>query len=161
MVQSGGQASKKQKPEIEAPKERKNTAVYVTSLPLDTDMDEIHTVFSKYGVIAESLDSDAPRIKMYTDDKGKFKGEALIGTYALKPHVTQQLMSQFTSGLSLSSSQSTCWTRPTFVSVSNSRQGLCAYEKPKQVTRHRRTRHLQTRKRLRRKAQAQIEIARK
>ncbi|KAK0914851.1 hypothetical protein LTR02_001586 [Friedmanniomyces endolithicus] len=66
---------KKQKAE---PKERVNTAVYITSLPDDVDVEELHQVFSRYGVIAESLDSDAPRIKLYTNEEGEFKGEALI-----------------------------------------------------------------------------------
>jgi HIV Tat-specific factor 1 len=43
------------------------------------DVEEVEQVFSRYGVIAESLDSDAPRIKLYTDDNGNFRGEALIG----------------------------------------------------------------------------------
>ena len=46
-------------------------------------MEELHQVFSRYGVIAESLDSDQPRIKLYADDEGNFKGEALIG---MSPH---------------------------------------------------------------------------
>src|ERR1700754_4108596 len=57
---------------------RVNTAVYVSSLPLDTDQDEIHLAFSKCGVIAEEIDSGKPRIKMYEDDKGQFKGDALV-----------------------------------------------------------------------------------
>lgn len=72
-------ATKKQK--ADQPKERVNTAVYITSLPDDVDVEELHQVFSRYGVIAESLDSDAPRIKLYTDDQDNFKGEALIGMY--------------------------------------------------------------------------------
>ncbi|EXJ59281.1 hypothetical protein A1O7_06713 [Cladophialophora yegresii CBS 114405] len=59
-------------------KARVNTAVYVTSLPLDADDEEIHHVFSKCGVIAEEIDSGKPRIKMYEDDKGQFKGDALV-----------------------------------------------------------------------------------
>ncbi|KAG2415459.1 hypothetical protein HFD88_006650 [Aspergillus terreus] len=59
-------------------KQRVNTAVYVTSIPLDADFEEIQHVFSKCGVIAEEIDSGRPRIKMYMDDEGKFKGEALI-----------------------------------------------------------------------------------
>lgn len=35
-------------------------------------------VFSKCGVIAEEIDSGKPRIKLYEDDKGKFKGDALV-----------------------------------------------------------------------------------
>lgn len=41
-------------------------------------MDELNRVFSRYGVIAEELDSGEPRIKLYTDDNGKPKGDALI-----------------------------------------------------------------------------------
>ena len=55
-----------------------NTAVYVTSLPLDADQEEIQHVFSKCGVIAEEIDSGKPRIKMYEDDKGQFKGDSLV-----------------------------------------------------------------------------------
>jgi HIV Tat-specific factor 1 len=35
-------------------------------------------VFSKCGVIAEEIDSGKPRIKLYEDDKGRFKGDALV-----------------------------------------------------------------------------------
>lgn len=39
----------------------------------------MHDVFSrKCGVVAEEIDSGRPRIKMYTDDKGNFKGDALV-----------------------------------------------------------------------------------
>jgi HIV Tat-specific factor 1 len=59
-------------------KARVNTAVYITSIPLDADKDEIKHVFSKCGVIAEEIDSGEPRIKMYEGDDGKFKGDALV-----------------------------------------------------------------------------------
>ncbi|OJJ49729.1 hypothetical protein ASPZODRAFT_109406 [Penicilliopsis zonata CBS 506.65] len=59
-------------------KQRVNTAVFVTSIPLDADFEEIRDVFSKCGVIAEEIDSGRPRIKMYMDDTGAFKGEALV-----------------------------------------------------------------------------------
>lgn len=39
----------------------------------------MHEVFSrKCGVIAEEIDSGKPRIKLYTDSNGDFKGDALI-----------------------------------------------------------------------------------
>ncbi|KAJ6787963.1 hypothetical protein PWT90_09999 [Aphanocladium album] len=61
------------------PQPRQNTAVYVTGLPLDVTVDEIHELFSrKGGVIAEEIDSGNPRIKMYNDADGNFKGDALI-----------------------------------------------------------------------------------
>lgn len=63
----------------EPPAPRQNTAIYVTGLPLDATVDEVHDLFSrKCGVIAEEIDSGRPRIKMYTDDKGNFKGDALV-----------------------------------------------------------------------------------
>ncbi|KAI0817548.1 hypothetical protein GGR55DRAFT_620987 [Xylaria sp. FL0064] len=60
-------------------RQRQNTAIYVTGLPLDVTVDEVHEVFSrKCGVIAEEIDSGRPRIKLYTDDKGNLQGDALI-----------------------------------------------------------------------------------
>lgn len=41
-------------------------------------MDEINDVFSKCGVIAEEIDRGRPRIKMYMDEEGNFKGDALV-----------------------------------------------------------------------------------
>ena len=69
--------AKKAKPTKEAPT-RRNTAVYVTNLPTDIDIDEVHSVFSKCGVIAEEIDARKPRIKLYTDEHGHFKGVALF-----------------------------------------------------------------------------------
>ncbi|OAA82149.1 Nucleotide-binding, alpha-beta plait [Akanthomyces lecanii RCEF 1005] len=61
------------------PQPKQNTAVYVTGLPADATVDEVHELFSrKGGVIAEEIDSGAPRIKMYNDADGTFKGDALI-----------------------------------------------------------------------------------
>ncbi|KAL6886578.1 hypothetical protein HDV57DRAFT_515680 [Trichoderma longibrachiatum] len=68
--------SKKQKP---PPQPKQNTAVYVTGLPADATVEEVHDLFSrKAGVIAEEIDSGKPRIKMYTDAEGNFKGDALV-----------------------------------------------------------------------------------
>lgn len=77
--ETGGRAnkSKKAKPTPE-PRERKNTAVYVTNLPVDVSVQEVSDVFSRCGVIAEEIDRGKPRIKLYTDDNGNFKGDALI-----------------------------------------------------------------------------------
>ncbi|KAK1754969.1 hypothetical protein QBC47DRAFT_382323 [Echria macrotheca] len=61
------------------PQPKQNTAVYVTGLPPDATVDEVADLFSrKCGVIAEEIDSGRPRIKLYTDAEGKFKGDALI-----------------------------------------------------------------------------------
>ena len=68
---------KKQKPTKE-PRERKNKAVYITNLPLDADAEEIQQAFTRCGVIAEEIDSGKPRVKLYEDDQGNFKGDALV-----------------------------------------------------------------------------------
>ncbi|GJE94495.1 RRM domain-containing protein [Phanerochaete sordida] len=67
---------KKGKSNGEKPKS-KNTAVYVTGLPPDTDHDELVERFSKCGLIEEGDDGE-PKIKMYARDDGSFSGEALI-----------------------------------------------------------------------------------
>ena len=76
--ETGGRANTKKVKPTPEPRERKNTAVYVTSLPLDTTVQEVHDVFSRCGVIAEEIDRGKPRIKLYTTDDGNFKGDALI-----------------------------------------------------------------------------------
>ncbi|KAL1585237.1 hypothetical protein WHR41_05893 [Cladosporium halotolerans] len=68
--------SKKQKGE--KPKERANTAIYISSLPQDVTEDELFKAFSKFGVIAEGIDDNQPRIKMYYNEDGAFNGDALI-----------------------------------------------------------------------------------
>lgn len=50
----------------------------MTNLPLDATVQEVSDVFSRCGVIAEEIDRGKPRIKLYTDDEGNFKGDALI-----------------------------------------------------------------------------------
>ncbi|KAI1082832.1 hypothetical protein F5B20DRAFT_530577 [Whalleya microplaca] len=77
---SGGnpraRAQKKPRP---PPQPRQNTAIYVTGLPLDVTVEEVHAAFSrKCGVIAEEIDSGRPRIKLYADERGRFKGDALV-----------------------------------------------------------------------------------
>ncbi|OTB08875.1 hypothetical protein M426DRAFT_316901 [Hypoxylon sp. CI-4A] len=74
-----GPKQRPQKRQKQPPQPRQNTAIYVTGLPLDVTVDEVHEVFSrKCGVIAEEIDSGRPRIKLYTDEKGSFKGDALV-----------------------------------------------------------------------------------
>lgn len=55
----------------------KNTAVWVSNLPPDTTLEQLAGVFSKAGVLLIGDDGE-PRIKLYYDENGKFKGEALI-----------------------------------------------------------------------------------
>ncbi|KAK4111959.1 hypothetical protein N656DRAFT_733084 [Canariomyces notabilis] len=72
-------AARRQQGNRGPPQPKQNTAVYVTGLPLDATVDEVAELFSrKCGVIAEEIDSGRPRIKMYTDADGNFKGDALI-----------------------------------------------------------------------------------
>ncbi|KAI0315475.1 hypothetical protein OF83DRAFT_353516 [Amylostereum chailletii] len=55
----------------------KNTAVYVTHLPLDSTFDEVVERFSKFGLIEED-DEGEPKVKMYAREDGTFSGEALV-----------------------------------------------------------------------------------
>ncbi|KAG6033200.1 hypothetical protein E4U41_006969 [Claviceps citrina] len=73
------QSSRPNKKRKTPPQPKQNTAVYVTGLPQDATVAEVHDLFSrKAGVIAEEIDSGAPRIKLYSDESGQFKGDALI-----------------------------------------------------------------------------------
>lgn len=76
--------------------------------------DEVADVFSKFGMIAESADSDQPRIKLYADENGKFKGDALIGE-ALPISVCLEMLTslQSTSARNPFGSQFRCSTTPT------------------------------------------------
>lgn len=70
-----GKNDKKDKPQGE--RKSKNTAVYVTGLPPDTEAEEIIERFSKCGVIEED-ERGEPKVKMYARDDGTFNGEALV-----------------------------------------------------------------------------------
>lgn len=59
-------------------KTQQQTAVYVSKLPADVDLTELKQIFSKYGIIAEDLLAAKPKIKLYTDEEGNFKGDALV-----------------------------------------------------------------------------------
>lgn len=60
-----------------AKKPRGNTAVFVSNLPASTTVDQLSETFSKAGLILEDV-SGEPKIKMYRDENGRFKGEALV-----------------------------------------------------------------------------------
>jgi HIV Tat-specific factor 1 len=91
-IQEGGRAAKAPKKAKAPLPPRANTAVYVTGLPHDVTGEEVREVFSrKCGVIAEEIDSGKPRIKLYTDDKGAFKGDALI-VFFKAPSVDMAIM---------------------------------------------------------------------
>lgn len=56
----------------------KNTAVYVTNLPKDITTEEIVGHFSKCGIIMDEIMTGKPRVKLYCDEDGNLKGDALI-----------------------------------------------------------------------------------
>ncbi|KIR82867.1 HIV Tat-specific factor 1 [Cryptococcus gattii E566] len=60
-----------------APSVPKKTGVWVTNLPPNTTVQKLADVFSKAGVLHID-DEGNPRIKMYYDDEGNFKGEAWV-----------------------------------------------------------------------------------
>ncbi|KAI9011214.1 hypothetical protein BC832DRAFT_529193 [Gaertneriomyces semiglobifer] len=64
-------------PKVE-PKKKPNTAVYISGLPCDVTMDEMKEVFGKCGLFMEDLSTGQPRIKIYKDDQGNIKGDALV-----------------------------------------------------------------------------------
>ncbi|KAG7098531.1 hypothetical protein E1B28_000470 [Marasmius oreades] len=76
-METGPTTVKRKKEKELGERKSKNTAVYVTGLPLDAEMDEIVKCFSKYGVLEEDDEGD-PKVKMYARDDGSFSGEALV-----------------------------------------------------------------------------------
>jgi HIV Tat-specific factor 1 len=70
-----GRGDKKEKAPAEG--KSKNTAVYVTGLPLDTEIDELVERFARCGVVEED-DEGEPKVKMYAREDGTFSGEALV-----------------------------------------------------------------------------------
>ncbi|KAA8915966.1 hypothetical protein TRICI_001883 [Trichomonascus ciferrii] len=69
----------KKKIKTEQPKAPKPTsAVYVSELPLDITFEELEQTFSKFGVIAEDLKTGEKKIRLYKDEDGRPKGDALV-----------------------------------------------------------------------------------
>lgn len=50
----------------------------MTNLPLDATVEEVNAVFSRCGVISEEIESRKPRVKLYANEDGSLKGDALI-----------------------------------------------------------------------------------
>lgn len=67
-------ASKKEKPATKV----RHTAVYVQNLAPDTTAEELASLFSKCGLLAEDPLTGLSRIKLYKDQAGKLKGDALV-----------------------------------------------------------------------------------
>src|SRR5271156_1146073 len=92
MLEEKGRAARATKKAKAPHAPRQNTAVYVTGLPRDVTVEEVAEVFSrKCGGIAEEIDSGKPRIKLYTDSNGEFKGDALI-VFFKAPSVDMAIM---------------------------------------------------------------------
>lgn len=68
----------------------KNTAIYVSELPNDIAIDELVLYFSKCGIIMDEIMTGKPRIKLYSDEEGNPKGDALI-VYLREESVTLAL----------------------------------------------------------------------
>ena len=56
----------------------KNTSVYITGLPRDVTEEEIAETFKKCGVIKVDARDGSSRVKVYRDDDGQVKGDALV-----------------------------------------------------------------------------------
>ncbi|KAB5592594.1 Splicing factor U2AF-associated protein 2 [Ceratobasidium theobromae] len=63
-----------------APRKSKNTAVFVTCLPIDAQADEVAARFGRFGLIMED-DEGKPKVKLYQTEDGRFSGEALVVYY--------------------------------------------------------------------------------
>ncbi|KAG1457138.1 hypothetical protein G6F56_006674 [Rhizopus delemar] len=63
------------------PKIEKITSVYVTGLPQDATTEELKLTFSKCGMIMEDLETGDAKIKIYKDENGIPKGDALISYF--------------------------------------------------------------------------------
>jgi HIV Tat-specific factor 1 len=83
-------AYEKRKPESDGNRDRKKTkteqpkapkptsAVYVSELPVDITFGELEQTFSRFGVIAEDLKTGEKKIRLYKDEEGRPKGDALV-----------------------------------------------------------------------------------
>lgn len=63
------------------PTKKPVTSVYVTGIPPDATVEELKNTFSKYGVIMEDLETGEPKIKIYRDENGVSKGDALVSYF--------------------------------------------------------------------------------
>lgn len=73
--------------------EAHNTAIYVSSLPLDITMEELTELFTKCGLIARD-EKGKNRIKLYRDSNGQPKGDALCIYIKVSDNLFEILISQ-------------------------------------------------------------------
>jgi HIV Tat-specific factor 1 len=63
----------------------------VTGLPFEVTEEELIPMFEKFGILLEDLITNKPKIKLYKNEKGELKGDALV-TY-FKPESVQLCIS--------------------------------------------------------------------
>ncbi|XP_014665191.1 PREDICTED: HIV Tat-specific factor 1 homolog [Priapulus caudatus] len=73
--------------------ENKNTNVYVSNLPLSTTEDNFIQLMSKYGLILHDPQTGKPKVKLYKDEEGHFKGDALCCYFKIESvQLAEQLL---------------------------------------------------------------------
>ncbi|KAJ1923378.1 hypothetical protein IWQ60_005930 [Tieghemiomyces parasiticus] len=75
------QSTKTAKRKINSPDETQKPpvkSVYIQGLPTDVTVDELKATFSRFGLIMEDFETKRPKIKLYTNEDGTPKGDALI-----------------------------------------------------------------------------------
>ncbi|XP_071518003.1 17S U2 SnRNP complex component HTATSF1-like isoform X2 [Panulirus ornatus] len=80
----------KKKPSWFEMDEAQNTKVYVSNLPDSLTENEFLELMQKCGLILRDVSTNKPKIKMYRDEEGNFKGDALC-TYIKKESVNLAL----------------------------------------------------------------------
>jgi HIV Tat-specific factor 1 len=55
-----------------------NTSIYIKGLPDDVSLEELKEFFSKAGVIKSDVETGDSKIKIYRDELGRVKGDALV-----------------------------------------------------------------------------------
>lgn len=61
-----------------------NSFIYVSNLPLDMTKEELEKFATKCGVIRLDRVTGNKKIKLYTDESGKFKGDASVSYVKLE-----------------------------------------------------------------------------
>lgn len=80
------QPEEQKKKKRKKPRKRPVTAVYITNVPADATEEEVLAHFSRCGLVQMHPMSREPCVKLYRDDAGKLKGDAMV-VYKLRPSV--------------------------------------------------------------------------